>query len=65
MSRCISIGRWIQCVYKRGLYRVFWDRGYWPIFLRNTGIFCVFYFGIWGIQEFWDMGYWNLIMDTS
>ena len=27
-------------------------KGYWGI--------CVFYFGIWDIQELWDMGYWNL-----
>ena len=32
-------------------------RGYWDI--------CVFYFGVWDIQEFWDMGYWNLFWDTS
>ena len=38
--------------------------GYWPIFKGYWDI-CVFYFGIWGIQEFWDMGYWNLFWDTS
>ena len=35
------------------------------LFLRDTGIFVFFYFGIWDIQEFWDMGYWNLFWDTS
>ena len=32
------------------MYRVFWDTGYWPIFLRDTGIFG-------GGGLFWDMGY--------
>ena len=44
-----------------GLYKVFWDTGYWPIFWD----ICVFYFGVWDIQEFRDMGYWNLFWDTS
>ena len=35
------------------------------LFLRDTGIFVFFYFGIWDIQELWDRGYWNLFWDTS
>ena len=34
-------------------------------FLRDTGIFVFFYFGIWDIQAFWDMGYCNLFWDKS
>ena len=46
--------------------RVFWDTGYWPFFFfKAYWDICVFYFGIWDIQEFWDKGYWNLFWDTS
>ena len=36
-------------VVKRGLYRVFWDTRYWPIFKGILGYLCFFLF--------WDMGY--------
>ena len=40
-------------LHDRGLYRVFWDTGYWPILLRDTGIFVFFLF--------WDMGYLGIL----
>ena len=44
--------------YNRGLYRVFWDTGYWPIFLRDTGIFVFFILGYGIFRNFgiWDIG---------
>ena len=33
------------------------DTRYWPIFLRDTGIF-VFDFGIWDNQGYWIVGHW-------
>ena len=48
----------------RGLYRVFWDTGYWPIFLMDTGIVVFFILGYgiysgnlgYGLLEF-NLGY--------
>ena len=42
----------------RLVYRVFWDTGYWPIFLRDTGIFVFFILGYGIFRNFgiWDIG---------
>ena len=46
--------------YHRGLYRVFWDTGYWPI-LRDTGTFVfVFFFFISGYGIFRNFGIWDI-----